>query len=261
MADYSPMMQQYLETKSKYDDCILFYRLGDFYEMFFDDAITASKELEITLTGRDCGQAERAPMAGIPFHAADMYISRLITKGYKVAICEQLEDPKTTKGMVKRDVIRVVTPGTLIETNMLDEKKNNYIMSIYKNGLFFGLAVCDVSTGDFYATEIKETNNFSRLLDEIARYSPAEIIVNNMMFSSNEEIDKIKERFQSYISKISDEKFIDESSQIEKNYKIIDTNNEEIKNLENRGLALNAISELVYYFNETQYNKIYVLRY
>ena len=256
MADYSPMMQQYLETKSKYDDCILFYRLGDFYEMFFDDAITASKELEITLTGRDCGQAERAPMAGIPFHAADMYISRLITKGYKVAICEQLEDPKTTKGMVKRDVIRVVTPGTLIETNMLDEKKNNYIMSIYKNGLFFGLAVCDVSTGDFYATEIKETNNFSRLLDEIARYSPAEIIVNNMMFSSNEEIDKIKERFQSYISKISDEKFIDESSQIEKNYKIIDTNNEEIKNLENRGLALNAISELVYYFNETQKTKL-----
>lgn len=256
MADYSPMMQQYLETKSKYDDCILFYRLGDFYEMFFDDAITASKELEITLTGRDCGQAERAPMAGIPFHAADMYISRLITKGYKVAICEQLEDPKTTKGMVKRDVIRVVTPGTLIETNMLDEKKNNYIMSIYKNGLFFGLAVCDVSTGDFYATEIKETNNFSRLLDEIARYSPAEIIVNNMMFSSNEEIDTIKERFQSYISKISDEKFIDESSQIEKNYKIIDTNNEEIKNLENRGLALNAISELVYYFNETQKTKL-----
>ncbi len=256
MAEYSPMMQQYLETKSKYDDCILFYRLGDFYEMFFDDAITASKELEITLTGRDCGQAERAPMAGIPFHAADMYISRLITKGYKVAICEQLEDPKTTKGMVKRDVIRVVTPGTLIETNMLDEKKNNYIMSIYKNGLFFGLAVCDVSTGDFYATEIKETNNFSRLLDEIARYSPAEIIVNNMMFSSNEEIDKIKERFQSYISKISDEKFIDESSQIEKNYKIIDTNNEEIKNLENRGLALNAISELVYYFNETQKTKL-----
>ena len=256
MAEYSPMMQQYLETKSKYDDCILFYRLGDFYEMFFDDAITASKELEITLTGRDCGQAERAPMAGIPFHAADMYISRLITKGYKVAICEQLEDPKTTKGMVKRDVIRVVTPGTLIETNMLDEKKNNYIMSIYKNGLFFGLAVCDVSTGDFYATEIKETNNFSRLLDEIARYSPAEIIVNNMMFSSNEEIDTIKERFQSYISKISDEKFIDESSQIEKNYKIIDTNNEEIKNLENRGLALNAISELVYYFNETQKTKL-----
>ncbi len=256
MAEYSPMMQQYLETKSKYDDCILFYRLGDFYEMFFDDAITASKELEITLTGRDCGQAERAPMAGIPFHAADMYISRLITKGYKVAICEQLEDPKTTKGMVKRDVIRVVTPGTLIETNMLDEKKNNYIMSIYKNGLFFGLAVCDVSTGDFYATEIKETNNFSRLLDEIARYSPAEIIVNNMMFSSNEEIEKIKERFQSYISKISDEKFIDESSQIEKNYKIIDTNNEEIKNLENRGLALNAISELVYYFNETQKTKL-----
>lgn len=256
MSEYSPMMQQYLETKNKYNDCILFYRLGDFYEMFFDDAITASRELEITLTGRDCGQAERAPMAGVPFHAADMYISRLITKGYKVAICEQLEDPKTTKGMVKRDVIRVVTPGTLIETNMLDEKKNNYIMSIYKNGLYFGLAVCDVSTGDFYATEIKETNNFSRLLDEIARYTPAEIVVNNMMFSSNEEIEKIKERFQSYISRIDDEKFIEEVSTIENNYKIIDSNDEEIKNLENRILALNAISELVYYFNETQKTKL-----
>ena len=130
MAEYSPMMQHYLATKEKYKDCILFYRLGDFYEMFFDDAITASRELELTLTGKDCGQEERAPMCGIPFHAAEIYISRLIGKGYKVAICEQLEDPKQAKGIVKRDVIRVVTPGTVIESNMLDEKKNNYIMSI-----------------------------------------------------------------------------------------------------------------------------------
>lgn len=256
MAEYSPMMQQYLETKSKYNDCILFYRLGDFYEMFFDDAITASRELEITLTGRDCGQEERAPMAGVPFHAAEIYISRLISKGYKVAICEQLEDPKTTKGMVKRDVIRVVTPGTVIETNMLDEKKNNYIMSIYKNGLFFGLAVCDVSTGDFYATEIKETNNFSRLLDEIARYTPAEIVVNNLMFSSAQEIERIKERFQSYISKTDDENFIDETSKVTTNYKIIDNNDEKIKNLDNNLLALNAISELVFYLNDTQKTKM-----
>lgn len=256
MAEFSPMMQQYLETKSKYNDCILFYRLGDFYEMFFDDAITASRELEITLTGRDCGQEERAPMAGVPFHAAEIYISRLIAKGYKVAICEQLEDPKTTKGMVKRDVIRVVTPGTVIETNMLDEKKNNYIMSIYKNGLFFGLAVCDVSTGDFYATEIKETNNFSRLLDEIARYTPAEIVVNNLMFSSAQEIERIKERFQSYISKTDDENFIDDTSKVTTNYKIIDNNDEEIKNLDNNLLALNAISELVFYLNDTQKTKM-----
>lgn len=133
MAEYSPMMQHYLQTKEEYKDCILFYRLGDFYEMFFDDAITASRELELTLTGKDCGQAERAPMCGIPYHAAETYIARLIEKGYKVAICEQLEDPKQAKGIVKRDVIRVVTPGTVMESNLLEEKKNNYIMSIYKN--------------------------------------------------------------------------------------------------------------------------------
>ena len=184
MAEYSPMMQHYLEVKEQYEDCLIFYRLGDFYEMFFDDAITASRELEITLTGRECGQEERAPMCGVPFHAAEGYISRLIEKGYKVAICEQLEDAKEVKGMVKRDVIRVVTPGTLIETNMLDEKANNYIMSIYKQGLFFGLAVCDISTGDFYSSQIKESSNFTKLLDEIARYSPAEIVVNEHFFES-----------------------------------------------------------------------------
>lgn len=152
MAEFSPMMQHYLETKEQYKDCILFYRLGDFYEMFFEDALTASRELEITLTGKDCGQAERAPMCGVPFHAAEMYIARLISKGYKVAICEQLEDPKNAKGIVKRDVIRVVTPGTVIESNLLEEKRNNYIMSILKKGIYFGVAVCDVSTGEFYAT-------------------------------------------------------------------------------------------------------------
>ena len=192
MAEYTPMMQHYLETKNKYKDCILFYRLGDFYEMFFDDAINVSRELELTLTGKECGQEERAPMCGVPFHAADTYIARLISKGYKVAICEQLEDPKQAKGMVKRDVIRVVTPGTVIEANLLDDKKNNYIMSIYKNGIYFGIAVCDVTTGDFRTTEIKDNNNFAVLLDEIAKYSPAEIVVNPMMFDCVEEINKIK---------------------------------------------------------------------
>ena len=156
MAELSPMMQSYLETKEQYKDCILFYRLGDFYEMFFDDAIVASRELEITLTGRACGLEEKAPMCGVPHHAAEIYISRLIAKGYKVAICEQLEDPKQAKGIVKRDVIRVVTPGTVIETNMLEEKKNNYIMSIVKKGIYYGIGVCDISTGDFYATQIIE---------------------------------------------------------------------------------------------------------
>ena len=178
---FSPMMQHYLTTKNEYKDCILFYRLGDFYEMFFDDAIKVSKELELTLTGKNCGQEERAPMCGVPFHAADVYINRLVEKGYKVAICEQLEDPKQTKGIVKRDVIKVVTPGTILDGNILEEKKNNFIMSIYKEGIFFGMAVCDISTGDFYSTEIKEDNNFQKLLDEISRYNPSEMIVNTML--------------------------------------------------------------------------------
>ena len=191
----SPMMQKYLETKEKYKDCILFYRLGDFYEMFFDDAILVSRELEITLTGKDCGLEERAPMAGVPHHAAENYIAKLVSKGYKVAVCEQLSDPKTTKGIVERGVIKVVTPGTIVESNMLEERKNNYIMSIFKAGLYFGIAISDISTGEFYSTEIKEHNNFSLLLDEISRYSPAEIVVNNMMNNSTEEIPKIQTRF------------------------------------------------------------------
>ena len=190
MAEYSPMMQHYLQTKEEYKDCILFYRLGDFYEMFFDDAITASRELELTLTGKDCGQEERAPMCGIPFHAAETYIARLIEKGYKVAICEQLEDPKLAKGIVKRDVIRVVTPGTVMESNLLEEKKNNYIMAIYKNGIYYGVSVCDLTTGDFKTTQIKEQNNFATLVDEISRYSPAEIVANTMFYNSVEEIMK-----------------------------------------------------------------------
>ena len=163
--EFSPMMQEYLKTKEEYKDCILFYRLGDFYEMFFDDALTASKELELTLTGKLCGQEERAPMCGVPYHAAETYIARLIEKGYKVAICEQLEDPKQAKGIVKRGVIRVVTPGTVVETNLLEEKKNNYIMSIYKVSTYFGISVCDISTGDFRMTQIVENHNFPKLLE------------------------------------------------------------------------------------------------
>lgn len=253
MAEFSPMMQRYLETKEQYKDCILFYRLGDFYEMFFDDAITASRELEITLTGKDCGQEERAPMCGIPFHAAEMYISRLITKGYKVAICEQLEDPKEAKGIVKRGVIRVVTPGTIIESNMLEERKNNYIMSIFKNGIYFGVSVCDVSTGDFYSIEIKEENNFPLLLDEIARYTPAELVVNQMMYDSKEEIEKIKERFDLYITKYND-KFFDKTNtqEIKNNFTVADSNNKEISNLSEKSFAIASINALVEYLKETQ---------
>lgn len=205
MDKYSPMMQHYIATKAKYLDCILCYRLGDFFEMFFEDAIVCSRELELTLTGKDCGQEERAPMCGIPHHAMDSYIAKLVERGYKVAICEQLEDPKQAKGIVKRDVIKVVTPGTVVDGNILEEKKNNYIMSVYKEGMFFGVAVCDISTGDFYSTEIKEDNNFSKLLDEISRYNPSELVINKMMADSVEEIKQIQLRFNCYISVEEDE--------------------------------------------------------
>ena len=252
MAEFSPMMQHYLNIKKEYNDAIVFYRLGDFYEMFFDDAITASRELEITLTGRDCGQEERAPMCGVPFHAAEVYIAKLIEKGYKVAICEQLEDPKQAKGIVKRDVIRVITPGTVIESNLLDEKKNNYIMSIYKKGMFFGLAVCDISTGDFYATQIKENNNFSKLLDEISRYYPAEIIVNETMYLSSEEIQTISDRFEVYISKASEESFEEGSESVSNKYILIDDKGKTISNSEDNLFSILAINGLIKYLDETQ---------
>ena len=252
MAEYSPMMQKYLETKEKYKDCILFYRLGDFYEMFFDDAITVSRELEITLTGKDCGQEERAPMAGVPHHAAENYAAKLIAKGYKVAICEQLSDPKTTKGIVERGVIRVLTPGTLVESNMLEERKNNYIMSIYKSGIFFGISVCDISTGEFYSSEIKESNNFEILLDEIARFSPAEIISNGFMYDSTEEIKKVKERLDIYITRFSDEYFKEDIQNLKEKYNFINTKQEIIENPEQSALAMASINALLEYLNQTQ---------
>ena len=249
---FSPMMQRYLETKEQYKDCILFYRLGDFYEMFFDDAITASRELELTLTGKDCGQEERAPMCGVPHHAAEIYISRLIAKGYKVAICEQLEDPKTAKGIVKRGVIRVVTPGTIVESNMLEEKKNNYIMSIYKAGIYFGIAVCDISTGEFYAAEIKDNNNFPLLLDELARYSPSELVINGLMSDSTEELDKIKERFSSYITRYADKFFENKVDTLNLRFNIQDPNGRKVENFEENTLAIPAINALIQYIEQTQ---------
>ena len=249
---FSPMMQRYLETKEQYKDCILFYRLGDFYEMFFDDAITASRELELTLTGKDCGQEERAPMCGVPHHAAEIYISRLIAKGYKVAICEQLEDPKTAKGIVKRGVIRVVTPGTIVESNMLEEKKNNYIMSIYKAGIYFGIAVCDISTGEFYAAEIKDNSNFPLLLDELARYSPSELVINGLMSDSTEELDKIKERFSSYITRYADKFFENKVDTLNLRFNIQDPNGRKVENFEENTLAIPAINALIQYIEQTQ---------
>ncbi len=256
MAEFSPAMQVYLDNKEQYKDCILFYRLGDFYEMFFDDAITASRELELTLTGKDCGQEERAPMCGVPYHAAETYIARLIEKGYKVAICEQLEDPKTAKGIVKRGVIRVVTPGTVMETNLLDEKKNNYIMSIYKNGIYYGVAVCDLTTGDFRTTQIKEQNNFATLMDEISRYLPAEIIINRMLLASTEEMDKIKERFSVYISVLDENHFDADYEDFELKYDIVNEDEQEVKNLKEQILCVAASNGLFRYLQDTQKNDL-----
>ena len=189
--ELTPMMKQYMQTKEEYKDCILFYRLGDFYEMFFDDVLTASKELEITLTGKNCGLEERAPMCGIPYHAVDSYLNRLVSKGYKVAICEQVEDPKTAKGIVKREVIRVVTPGTNLDTQGLDETKNNYIMCIVYMADRYGLSVADVTTGEYLVTEL---DSQTKLMDELYKFMPSEIVCNEAFYMSGLDLDDLKNR-------------------------------------------------------------------
>jgi len=181
MAALTPMMQQYLQLKERYKDCLLFFRLGDFYEMFFEDAVLASKELELTLTGRDCGLDERAPMCGVPYHAADSYIARLVEKGYKVAICEQMEDPALAKGLVERDIIRIVTPGTMIDSSMLDEKENNFLLCAHASGDECGIAFVDISTGQCSVTQVR----VSGLADELARIQPSEMMANHVLLEQS----------------------------------------------------------------------------
>lgn len=193
MEKLSPMMQQYMSIKNKHKDHILFYRLGDFYEMFFDDAITASRELELTLTGKDCGMEERAPMCGIPYHSCDTYINKLVAKGYKVAICEQVEDPKKAKGVVKRDIVRLITPGTLIESEMLDEGKHNYICSLYRNENDYALCFCDISTGEIQTTQFND-KNYVKLKNELSRFYPKEIIFNDKFLDCAEMAEFIKSK-------------------------------------------------------------------
>jgi DNA mismatch repair protein MutS len=248
MAALTPMMQQYLDIKEQYKDCILFFRLGDFYEMFFRDAEVASKELEITLTGRDCGMEQRAPMCGIPFHSADSYISKLINKGFKVAICEQVEDPALAKGIVKRDVIRVVTPGTVTDSSMLDERKNNYLMSVYKNRFYYGIAIVDLSTGEFGATQINLGNTSSKLMDEIAKFSPSEIVVNSEFYNDNEIMTYVGKRFNAYISNFEDSYFEDNYASQKVLNKFGDS---EILKRE-YDLSLNASGALIEYLEQTQ---------
>ncbi len=198
LAEYTPMMKQYFEIKERYGDCILFYRLGDFYEMFFDDALEASKALGITLTGRNCGMKEKAPMCGVPHHSSESYIAKLIKLGYKVAICEQIGDPKSAIGIVKRDVVRVITPGTITEESMLNEKRNNYLLAVFAEGACFGIAACDISTGDFHSAQITWGDTFSKLLDEIVKFNPVEIVMSGELGEKLEVI--LREKSGAYIS-------------------------------------------------------------
>ena len=247
MAKYTPMMEQYLGIKEQYKDCILLYRLGDFYEMFFEDALIASKVLEIALTGRDCGQEERAPMCGVPFHAVDNYISRLIENGYKVAICEQLEDPSAAKGIVKRDVVRVITPGTIIDQNMLDEKSNNYLACIYIDK-GFGLSYVDISTGDLYVTEnislsdfgVSTENKYSLLKEEISKINPSEVISNTV--TENDFID-------SMITTVNVPSYAECKAIILKHFNVVSLDSFGMSDNNN---AVYSLALLINYLNQTQ---------
>ena len=188
----SPMMQQYMDIKAEYRDCILFFRLGDFYEMFFEDAKTASRELELTLTGKNCGQEERAPMCGVPFHSAESYIARLVERGYKVAICEQMEDPKAAKGIVKREVIQIVTPGTLTSQSMLAEKENNYLAAVHMDAEGLSVAYCDISTGELNVTEYRGEDLYATLLNELVKIKAKEIILSQTL-AEQYDVDELKQ--------------------------------------------------------------------
>ena len=245
MAQVTPMMQNYLDTKEKYKDCILFYRLGDFYEMFFDDAITVSKELELTLTGKDCGLEERAPMCGIPHHARDTYITKLIEKGYKVAICEQLEDPRYAKGIVKRDVVKIVTPGTITDLTMLDEKKNNYIASIYMDRKEAAISFCDVSTGEFLVSSVSGIDVITKVLNEISRIAPSEIILSDSTKENSiffKEFNKIFDIYVSTYNNNEKSKFLSD---------ILEKQNIDLSKYENEAATL-----LINYIEETQKSSI-----
>ncbi len=252
MAEFTPMMIQYLETKKKYEDCILFYRLGDFYEMFFEDAVTVSKELELTLTGKSCGQEERAPMCGVPYHAAETYLTRLVNKGYRVAICEQVEDPKTAKGIVKREVVRIVTPGTNTNTQMLDEGKNNYLMCIcYMEGIY-GISAVDVTTGDYYVTQVKELRQAQ---DEIMKFMPSELVYHPALPISGLDLGDLRERL-GISDHLLEEWYFDEDTccnQLKEHFKVGTISGLGLKEYGTGTLAAGAVLRYLY---ETQKNSL-----
>ena len=254
MAKLSPMMEQYFRIKEQHKDHILFYRLGDFYEMFYDDAILASKELELTLTGRDCGQEERAPMCGVPYHSCEGYIARLIKKGYKVAICEQMEDPRLAKGVVKREVIRVVTPGTLVETSMLDEGQNNFIASICPEGEQYGLAVADISTGEIHAAQFTDPDD-STLKNELSRFAPNEIVFHPAFLDKKEMAEFIRNRLSCCAECLREEQYDFSEAQRRVLEQFAKSDLSELS-LDQRPLAVQAIGGLLDYLTETQMNGV-----
>ncbi len=248
MAELSPMMKQYFKIKDENKDCILFFRLGDFYEMFYDDAKIASKELELTLTGRDCGQEERAPMCGVPFHSCESYIARLVAKGYKVAICEQTEDPAKAKGLVKRDIIRVITPGTVLEQSMLDEGKNNYICCIFLKEKKLGLCFCDISTGELYATQVEGKGFYNTLTGQLSSYNPREILIGGDIVKIKDLPSFIKSKLSAGVEMLEDEKFdFDSCMEIVKSQF-----GNEADNVSDKSSLVSAIGALINYLKDTQ---------
>ncbi|MBE5896054.1 MAG: DNA mismatch repair protein MutS, partial [Lachnospiraceae bacterium] len=248
MENLTPMMQQYMKTKKEYKDCILFYRLGDFYEMFFDDAIVASKALEITLTGKACGLEERAPMCGIPYHAVDSYLDKLVSKGYKVAICEQVEDPKLAKGIVKREVTRIVTPGTNTSLQSLEESKNNYIMSVVHLQNKIGISFADVSTGEFFLTEAEENR---KLLDEIYKFSPVEVLCNDAFLVCGIDTEELKNRLNAPLFSL-EPWYFDENSCIRCLLKHFQAASTDALGISDFDAGIIAAGSLLQYLYETQ---------
>ena len=244
------MMKQYFAIKEQNKDSILFFRLGDFYEMFYDDAKIASKELELTLTGRDCGQAERAPMCGVPFHSCEGYIARLVAKGYKVAICEQTEDPATAKGLVKRDIIRVITPGTVMESSMLDEGRNNYVCCMFSENKKIGLCFCDISTGELYATEISGSDSVNSLTSQLASYNPREILLGGDIVKIKSLPSFIKSKLSAGVEMLRDESFDNKVCA-----EIVKAQfGEEMQCISDSLVLISAIGALINYLKETQKN-------
>ena len=255
MADYTPMMKQYLDMKKANPDSILFFRLGDFYEMFFDDAKIASRELELTLTGKDCGQEEWAPMCGVPFHSYESYVARLVARGYKVAICEQTEDPATAKGLVKRDIVRVLTPGTVIEGSMLDESRNNYLASLYAapGAGRCGLCFCDCSTGSIQVTELKGAEIDLRISNELGRFNPSEILANPTIAENREVKSFIENRLHCRLECRPQEEYDPQTDRLAVEEQYPSAALEEL-GLTGREAALCALGAALRYLKQTQMN-------